>query len=297
MFYFFLANVWNITLIASYLYHSLKNSKKIFKCFMQKILIYITVDDRNWLKGLEYFVEEFQLGYKIIQYKTVEDVLILSDKKEDNLYAIILDWELSTIGLNKEDAISCLELTFPFIPVIALSGKEFQEHVYLSTKKNKFTTDPEELFRLIQTEILFYKHGWLRYAVNCIIYSVQIITTNINPLKNLHDVYFGHLYPLIGRQKAIEYFKNNPKSVNIVLWAYNTKQPKNISSNDFVGAFIINSSALFDREILASLNAEYNLYVENKFSIGDDEQTIQILGSKSYFKVLKGIVDVNGKTL
>ena len=264
---------------------------------MQKSIIYITVDDKNWLKGLEYFVDEFELEYKVVQHRTVEDVLQLSNKSDANIYAIIMDWELSTEGLHQEEAITSLELSFPFIPIMGLSATNFKEHVYTSTLKNKFTTDPEQLFKDIQTFIFYYKHEWLRLPVNRIIYSVQIITSDINPLKNMEDVYFGHKHPLIGRNKAIDYFKKNPNSFNIILLAYNTKQPNYIPPDDFVGELVVNSGALLDREILSSLNAEYFLYKKNNFPVEGSVQTIQLPDSRSSFNVLSGIVDDAGKML
>lgn len=265
---------------------------------MGKLIIYITETDQNWLKGLEYFVEEYELEYKVLQYKSVEEVLELSSLNSKEIYAIILDWELPSNGLIKEEAITNLELGFPFIPIMAFSDLEFQENVHTSIFKNKLTTNPEKLFNEIQTFIYYYKKEWLKIPVNNIFYSVQVLTSNNEIIHNYINYLFQNETPIVSRLKAIDFFRKNDRSFQITLYAVNVKNSlDSINEGNIVGLLHIYSGALLEREINANLYTEYQLYTNNNFSIEYEKQIIHVPDSKFSFYVLSGIVDDSGKTI
>jgi hypothetical protein len=168
---------------------------------MSKLLIYIIRDDTNWLKGLEYFVVELQLDYSIVQYKSVEKVLKLESSDIGSVYAIILDWELSSDGLNKENAIAELEGSFPFIPVIAISAYEFMNYHSLSNHINKKTTDPEELFNTVAIFTKFYRNNWINECINRITYVIESFDSSTSTWHIEQSFY--NINPLIARTKII----------------------------------------------------------------------------------------------
>jgi hypothetical protein len=265
---------------------------------MGKLIIYITETDQNWLKGLEYFVEEYGLEYKVIQYKSVEEVIKLSSLNSKEIYAIILDWELSPIGLIKQDAIYCLELNFPFVPIMAFSGKDFEGYTQTSNFKNKLSSDPEDLFNEINTNINFFKNEWLKTPVNNIFYTVQVFESRHDPIHNHKNILFYNQNPITSRKKAIDYFLKNDDTFQIKLHAANVvNSPELIKDENYIGQLNIYSSVLFDREIIANLNSEYQLYIRNKISIENENQLIQVPGSRFSFNVLRGIVDDTGNMI
>ena len=111
---------------------------------MKKLLIYITQADINWVKGFDYFIEEWQLDYEVLQYQTVEKLLQHPQELCGDIQVIILDWELPENGLVKQEVFEKLEKSFPFIPVIALSEFDFQGYYPESTSINKKTDNPEK---------------------------------------------------------------------------------------------------------------------------------------------------------
>lgn len=112
---------------------------------------YITASDNNWLKGFEYFIDEWQLNYDLQHYITLDALLQESEEIKKNILVVILDWELSKNGYFKQEAFEKLEKDFPFIPIIAFSDVEFPGSQQASYFINKKTLDPVETFNTIMT--------------------------------------------------------------------------------------------------------------------------------------------------
>jgi hypothetical protein len=265
---------------------------------MAKYFIYITNDDLNWVKGFEYYIDEWQLNYKVIQFNSVDYFLLKANEIEKDIEVIVLDWELRESERYISEAYFELERVFPRIPIIAFSEFEISSEHELSYFINKKANDNEAIFNSIITFAKFYRNDWIKKRIKTVVYFVQLLVPDKSNISLKQEKRFFDLNPIFARERAIKYFKENPNCFQIVLYGF---EKESSCENDIFdlscGGVTIYSDFLLDREILANLYAEYRLYKQNRLITLGFDQEILLSNLSQPFIILGGIANKKGQIL
>jgi hypothetical protein len=259
-----------------------------------RYIIYIT-NDKNQFAGIDYYIDEKNLDYTLVLVKTVNEALLLPFEVKSCILGILLDWELSGEGLQKEDAVIHLEKEFPLVPIIVVSGQEFGQSYNVSYYQNKQVSHPSDLVEIINNFVSFYQCDWITSHIKYLTYEIEYFG-NDNIPKGKMSAYFNDDNPIRARANAISFFKNEPSSFQINLYAFDSSiELSNILNPKAVGRLVIYSDFLLPKELLANLRNEYVLYHKNKFKIENCEEMVCLPDSGLAFKVLNQIVNFRGE--
>jgi len=222
-------------------------------------LIYIHSTDKTFESFIRYYAEVYIENVQVFSFQSVGRFL---KEKETILLQpalIILDANLPEIENDAKKVLKIFSEAIPLVPVFVvwppdkMSTENWYGYDYLKKIENPAYFF-EELIKIVHVYYPLPGSLDLRFLY----YGVNVLSNQVKPFET--TLFDGEdLWQ--AREMATQFYKSNPKSCGLHLYGYVSQIDRGL-----IGYYqtdvklILASTLLFDREILPSRIAEYQLY-------------------------------------